>query len=257
MDNMCFIKAGLVSIIMPAYNNEQYINESISSVIVQTYTNWELIVIDDASDDNTLTLVKRFTDKRIKIISNPINKGVAATRNIGIKAARGQYIAFLDSDDLWFSNKLSLQITALKENNSAVCSHGSYIRIDSNGKHLGRVKAKNDVFLKTLYKGNLIGNLTGVIDRFKVGTILQKSVNHEDYLMWLEVLSLKSENYSLAIRDNIAQYRVHAASLSSNKFKSLVWHWLILRKQQKLNLCSSCYYILHYIFRGIRKRMYL
>ena len=254
MDNTRYIKAGLVSIIMPAYNNEHYIVESISSVLLQTYTNWELIVIDDASNDNTSSVLDRFTDKRIKLISNSINKGVAATRNIGIKAASGQYIAFLDSDDLWFRNKLSLQITALEEDINAVCSHGSYIRIDSSGKHLGCVKAKSNVFLNTLYKGNSIGNSTGMIDRSRVGTIFQKPVNHEDYLMWLNVLSLKNGSYSLAITDVVAQYRVHATSLSSNKFKSLAWHWQILRKQQKLGVCFSCYYLLHYLVSAIRKR---
>tara|TARA_R110001583_G_scaffold69129_2_gene196179 strand:- start:20884 stop:21657 length:774 start_codon:yes stop_codon:yes gene_type:complete len=254
MDINRIIKGGLVSIIMPSYNNGQYINKSISSVLSQTYTNWELIIIDDASDDNTLSVVRYFTDKRIKVFSNSINKGVSRTRNIGIEAARGQYIAFLDSDDLWFPNKLSLQITALKENVNAVCSHGSYIRTDLNGKHLGYVKAESNVYLNTLYKGNFIGNLTGIIDRSKVGTILQKPVGHEDYLMWLDVLSLKNGSYSLAIIDVVAQYRVHAKSKSSNKFKSLVWHWEILRKQKKLTVCFSCYYILHYLVNAIKKR---
>lgn len=244
----------LVSIIMPAHNCEVYIKESIQSVLSQSYKDWELLIVNDFSTDSTLDIVLSFEDPRIHIISNSSNLGVAETRNIAIGMAKGQYIAFLDSDDTWRAEKLTKQISALQLDQYAVCCHSSFSRVNDQGKHLCNVTALERVDISLMRKSNLIGNLTGIIDRNKIGTVMQKKVKHEDYVMWLDVLSKKPNIYSIGIVEILANYRVCNISLSGNKLQSIVWHWTVLRKEQGLRLCSALYYLSHYIFYGIKKR---
>ena len=239
---------------MPAYNCGQFIEESIRSVISQSYESWELIVVNDCSSDNTLAILEKIQEPRITIISNKINMGVADTRNVAIGTARGQYISFLDSDDLWLPEKLTKQVKALQANSKAVCSHTSFLRMDEQGKYLCDVKAIEKVTLSLMRKGNFIGNLTGLIDRQRAGTVLQKKIKHEDYLMWLNVLEKQDGCYSIGIADVLAKYRVCESSVSSNKFKSVSWHWKILRQEQNMNIFIASYYLSHYIFYAIKKR---
>jgi glycosyltransferase involved in cell wall biosynthesis len=245
---------GLVSIVMPAHNCEAYIHESIQSVLSQSYIDWELIIVNDFSSDNTLDIISTFEDPRIHIISNSSNRGVAETRNTAIGIAKGQYIAFLDSDDLWLPEKLSKQISALQSDDNAVCSHSSFSRINASGELLCYVTAIKKINLSLMRKSNFIGNLTGIIDRNKVNTIVQKNVKHEDYIMWLDVLSNRPNNYSIGITEVLAKYRVCNISISSNKLQSIIWHWSVLRKEQGLRLFSAIYYLAHYIYYGIKKR---
>ena len=248
-------KEHLVSIIMPAYNCEAFIKESIESVMAQTYTHWELIIVNDCSTDNTLAVVTEFSDPRVTLINNEVNLGVANSRNIAIEKAEGRFIAFLDSDDLWYSTKLEKQVIALcKAGENTVCSHSSYERIDEFGSVLTRVSIKNSVKFKTLLKSNFIGNLTGIIDRSKVVLPKQKEVKHEDYVMWLEILSSGQDFYSLGVPEVLAKYRVRAGSISANKLKSLTWHWHILRYHMRLNIFQSSLFILNYLYFASRKR---
>lgn len=248
-------KHQLVSIIMPAYNCEAFIKESIESVIAQTYSDWELIIVNDCSTDNTQAVITEFSDTRITLINNKVNQGVANSRNIAIEKAEGRFIAFLDSDDLWYNTKLEKQVMALdKAGANAVCSHSSYERIDELGCILTRVSIKNSVDFKTLLKSNFIGNLTGIIDRSKVTLPKQKKVKHEDYVMWLEVLSSKKSFFSLGVPEVLAKYRVRAGSISANKFKSLTWHWHILRYHMRLNIFQSSLLILNYLYFASKKR---
>ncbi|ELV7518900.1 glycosyltransferase family 2 protein, partial [Photobacterium damselae] len=156
---------------MPAYNAGSTIQESIDSVISQTYDNWELIVIDDYSTDDTVSRVNSFHDKRIKLIKNDINRGVAITRNIGIQKTSSRFIAFLDSDDLWLPEKIELQVKELLSSENAVCSHSGFYRIDRDGNTINEVQAEKIVNARKQRYGNFIGNLTGIIDTKKLGYI--------------------------------------------------------------------------------------
>ncbi|HIF9371761.1 TPA: glycosyltransferase family 2 protein [Photobacterium damselae] len=242
-----------VSIIMPAYNAGETILESIESVIEQTYQNWELIIIDDCSNDDTITKVNMINDARVILLKNSINSGVALSRNNGIKKVTGRFIAFLDSDDLWLPEKLETQVAELLKHKNAVCCHSGFYRMDAKGNNINEVKAVNIVDAKKQLYGNFIGNLTGVIDLAKLGYIpLQKNTKHEDYLMWYEVLNSKN-NFSIGIDKPLAKYRVHQ-SVSSNKFKSIYWHWLIIRNEMKLNYIKSVYFFIGYIINATKKR---
>lgn len=245
----------LVSIIMPAYNAGKFIEASITSVIQQTYDKWELIIINDCSTDNTLEILKNVNDSRISIINNERNLGVAETRNNGLMQAKGQYLAFLDSDDLWLKDKLRIQVIELKANVNAICCHGSFQRIDEFNNVIGMVNAVNYVDYKLMQKGNFIGNLTGIIDRNKINfAIQQKNIKHEDYLMWLEILKSNNKNHSIGIKYICAKYRVHTKSVSANKFNSMHWHWSILRSQLKLGLFTSIKNIICYVYYAVQKR---
>ena len=245
----------LVSVIMPAYNAGKFLEGSIASVMQQTYDKWELIIINDCSTDNTFDILKNVNDPRISIINNESNLGVAETRNHGLMKAKGQYLAFLDSDDIWLKSKLKVQLIELKANVNAVCCHTSFQRIDESNNIIGRVNAVDYVDYKLMQKGNFIGNLTGIIDRNKINLdIQQKRVKHEDYLMWLEILKFDKKNYSIGLKNVYAKYRVHTKSVSANKFKSMKWHWNILRGQLKLSLFASIINIFYYVFYAIKKR---
>ncbi|WP_045499812.1 glycosyltransferase family 2 protein [Vibrio hyugaensis] len=246
--NMC------VSVIMPAYNSDMFIHRSIESILNQTYTDLELIIINDKSIDDTMNVVKSFTDERIKVISNQVNLGVALTRNEGLKVAKGRFIAFLDSDDIWNPRKLELQVKALLDDQNAACCHTAYERINEHDEKIGHVRAVEKVDHKLLLRGNFIGNLTGVIDTNKIPfKVEQVNVKHEDYLMWLNILKGSDKHYSIGINEPLAKYRVHT-SLSSNKFKSMYWHWSILRKQLNINAIRSFYYLTNYTFNALKKR---
>lgn len=241
---------GLVSIIMPAFNAEKTISQSISSVLNQSYENFELIIIDDSSTDKTLDIARGNDDKRIKIISNTINSGVAKSRNIGIATANGQYIAFLDSDDLWYKDKLEKQIHAMKSYKVA-CSHGQYDLIDENGHHLDKkIIAKSIVNIIDMRKYNHIGNLTGLYDCWEIGKIYQDNIGHEDYRMWCEVLK---RTKSIGINDTIASYRIRKGSVSSNKIRCISWHYNALRTSHNINILQRTYYMTHYLINGIKK----
>ncbi|WP_425880017.1 glycosyltransferase family 2 protein [Acinetobacter sp. TWP2-2-3] len=248
----------LVSIIMPAYNAEKLISDSINSVLSQTYKNFELIVIDDCSQDQTSQVVENFIlkDKRVKLIKNIKNKGVAETRNTGLDQAKGDYVAFLDSDDKWDNNKLEKQLAVLKERNDVDVVYGSYYRFNNDGiKNI--VKVPNLLDKKELLKGNPIGNLTAIYNFKKYSQIRQKNIGHEDYLFWLEIFNSSPDVKGIGIQEPIAYYRVaeDAKNLSGNKLKAASWTWTIYRKHLKLNLISSLFYFSYYMIKAILKRV--
>ena len=221
-----------VSIVMPAYNAESTIKKSIESVLSQTYEDWELIIVDDSSTDKTVDLIKAYVakDERITLVTSNVNNGVVKSRNAAIKKAGGRYIAFLDSDDYWTDDKLSLQVQILI-NTSACCTHSSYYRFTSEGVE-SMVECLPRVTRQDMLSSNKIGNLTGVYDVHKVGKKFQKEVGHEDYLMWLDVLN---EGFSIGVKKPLAYYRVSSLSLSSNKVKAAYWHYLILKNEVGLS----------------------
>lgn len=238
------------SVIMPAYNAEKTIRDSIISVLEQTHTNFELLIINDNSSDETLNIIKSFSDNRIKVITNEKNLGVAESRNKGIKLSSGRYIAFLDSDDLWFPVKLEKQFKVFLEGYKIVCS--AYITIDNDFFSNQSVFFKENLTYSDMLYSNFIGNLTGVYDSLHLKKVYQKKIGHEDYIMWLELM--KIADCAFCIKEPLAAYRISNKSLSSNKLKAMKWQWNIYRKELNLNFMRSAYYFSYYIFNAFKKR---
>ena len=243
----------LVSIITPVYNSQDYLEETILSVLNQTYSNWELLLIDDCSTDNSYEIIKKYLekDKRIKYLKNDKNSGPAITRNRGIKEAKGEYIAFLDSDDLWYENKLERQINFMQTNN-IVISHGDYEMIDENGKYLKSVNTKIELDYFNLLKENQIKTSFLILNHSKIKDIYFPNIRHEDFACFLDILK-KYKVKSVKLKEKVGKYRVLTKSLSGNKLKSAMWTWNIYRKYEKLNLFQSIYYFINYALNGVIK----
>ncbi len=239
---------------MPCHNGSSFISVAIQSVINQTYENWELLVIDDCSKDDSVQIIQSFAnnDKRIKLLHTQKSTGYPSdVRNVGIKAATGRFIAFLDCDDMWLPEKLEHQLKPFDKAEVAV-AYSWYIKMDEDGnQHEKPVKSPELVSYKNLLGGNVIGNLTGVYDAQKVGKVYQKQIHHEDYLMWLEILK---HGYKAVNTNSVeAVYRESKNSLSGSKLKALAWTWNIFYKELHLNLFISIKYFFEYCFKAICK----
>lgn len=251
MHNVIQVSVPAVSVIMPAYNSRATIAESIQSVIDQTFSDWELLVIDDCSPEPIADIVESFHDERIRYIRLAENQGVAVARNTGIAKAKGRYIAFLDSDDLWLPEKLSAQLHFMKEHQYAF-TYTRYSQFtDDPTKPIRLVKTKPSVDYKHLLRGNDIGCLTVMIDQKQVSQVKMPTMYHEDYITWLTVLKKDKRAYSLA--KDLARYRINKTSLSGNKKKSFHGTWNVYRRSQGLSLWKSVYYMIYYIISGIKK----
>lgn len=227
---------------MPTYNSEDYVGESIRSVQQQTYENWELIIADDLSSDSTVKLVESFAenDSRIKLIKSDRNLGPAGARNIAIDAAQGEYIAFLDSDDLWYPEKLEKQI-AFMENNGYVFTYTSYEKINGDSEPIGVVlSAPSKVnYKRMLYCGDPIGNLTVVYNSEKLGKFFVPDIKkRNDFALWLRIMHNCS--YGHGIKEVLAKYRVHSGSVSSARKRELIkYHWYLYRHIENLSFVKS------------------
>lgn len=238
----------LVSIITPLYNSEKYIAETIESVLAQTYSNWEMIIVDDCSKDNGVEIVEKYQekDKRIKLYKNKENKGGAGTRNVAIEKANGKYIAFLDSDDLWKKEKLEKQISFM-ESLDCSFSYTKYERISEKGKKLNLIsKIPKTLNYKELLKVNPIGCLTAVYDTEKLGKIYLPEIKiGQDFALWLEVMKKAKE--ARGLEENLAEYRYREMSLSKNKKKKIICMWEIYRKYNNQSIFKSIIYIFYNI----------
>ncbi|MFE4238724.1 glycosyltransferase family 2 protein [Peribacillus butanolivorans] len=232
----------LVSIITPMFNSEKYIVEAITSVINQSHQNWEMIIIDDCSTDNSKKIVEKYKkeDPRIKLIIQHDNTGVAVARNRGIREAKGKYLAFLDSDDIWPKMKLSKQIEFMEKKNCAF-SFTSYEIMNDSGEMTGKViKVPEKVNYQELLRGNIIGCLTVLIDLDKVSDVKMPNIRHEDYATWLSILN-KNDLSAQGINTPLAYYRKANNSLSSNKFKTISWTWNIYKRHLQMGFVESFY----------------
>ncbi len=241
----------LVSIIMPVHNGAETIGESIESVLAQTYANWELIIIDDCSTDGTQKVIEGYSDQRIRYCCLPQNCGVAQARNKGISMAAGRYIAFLDSDDLWLSEKLMRQLAFMRQKNCGF-SYTEYRQFTGTIENTNRLVRVHDcVDYQELIKGNDIGCLTVMLDRKVFPKVEMPSSRHEDYITWLNLLQGGRKAYG--IHEDLARYRKSDKSLSSNKWHSLRWTWDVYRKSQKLPRHEAFKNMCYYILKGLRK----
>lgn len=234
----------LISIITPTYNCERFIGETIESVLKQSYKNWEMIIVDDCSTDNTYDVVKKYADNdsRIKYYLLEENSGAAVARTKAMQLATGDYIAFLDSDDLWISNKLECQLKFMKENNyNFTCTE--YEQIDENGKSLNKIiKVKN----KTNYNGVLlscpVGNSTVMYNVSKMGKFQVPNIRkRNDDALWLQML--KKEEYIYGIKEVSMKYRIRENSISSNKVDLVKYHWYLYREIEGLSVIRSMLHI--------------
>ena len=241
----------LVSIITPLYNASEWLEKTVNSVLEQTLRDWELIIVDDCSRDNSYDIARQLSlkDKRIKVYQLKTNSGAAAARNKAIKEAKGRYIAFLDSDDLWFPTKLEEQIKFMKAEHIDF-SYSAYEKINEEGIVFDIVNVPKKLDYRTLLKTNYIGCLTAIYDTNSLGKIyMPTNTKREDFATWL--LILKEIDYAYAIDKSLAQYRVYDEQSSSKKLNMAKENWKLYRDIEKLGLLPSCYYFLHYAIRGI------
>ncbi|MBE3644431.1 glycosyltransferase family 2 protein [Bacillus cereus] len=246
-------KAPHVSVITPSYNSIRFIGETIVSVQNQSYENWEMIIVDDASTDESVTKIKEIIegDSRIRLVSLKENIGAAKARNIAIQEARGRYIAFLDSDDIWLPHKLKTQLLFMEEMNVSF-SYASYSLIDENGNELNRkVNVPKSVDYHCLAGNTIIGCLTVIIDRERIPYIEMPSVQPEDTALWLKLLHEGHE--AKGIQQVLARYRIVANSVSRNKIKAAFRYWKLLRDQKCLNAVQIFYYFSKYAYHAYRK----
>lgn len=245
----------LVSIIMPLYNGEKFVEITLESVLKQTYKNWELLITNDGSKDNSPKIVEEYVkkDERIKLF-NQINKGSAAARNNSLREAKGKYIVFLDSDDIWENNFLEEQIKFLEEKNASLV-FSSYKRINEDGKEiLEPFIVPEKVSYKNLLKTCSLTCLTSIYDREKTGIIYfneeLKSLR-DDYVMWLTML--KKVDFAYGNKEVLASYRIFSNSTTGKKFKVLKPQFLVYYKIEKLGLIKSLYYFINWIFISLKK----
>lgn len=245
----------LVSIITPSYNTALYIAETIKSVQAQTYINWEMIIVDDCSTDNTDEVVASFFyDSRIRYIKNKKNSGAAVSRNYALREAKGKWIAFLDSDDLWMPDKLQKQISFMKENNYHF-SYTDYIEIDEESKANGKIVTGPRCITKYgMYNYCWIGCLTVMYDANTVGLIQIADIKkNNDYAMWLKVCR-KSNCYLL--EETLAKYRKRSGSISNHGYvKMIKWHYKLYRDAENKNLMYSLLLTVRNLFFGVFKKL--
>ncbi|AUC74759.1 glycosyltransferase family 2 protein [Olleya sp. Bg11-27] len=240
----------LVSIITPLYNSEVFLEDTITSILNQTYSNWELLLIDDCSTDGTEALAFRYRDNypNIRVFKNQSNSGAAVSRNKGIAEAKGVFIAFLDADDLWKINKLEVQIKFMQANNCSV-SYTSYEQIDEFSKPLHKlVKVLPKLSYGKILKSNYIGNLTGVYNASVLGKIIVPNLRkRQDWLMWLSAIK-KSGKPALGVPESLAYYRVRRDSISSNKMALLKHNYWVYKKGLGYSTLKSFYRMLVFIW---------
>ncbi len=244
----------LVSVITPSYNTARYISDTIESVLAQTYTNWEMIIVDDCSTDNTDEIVKPYlADSRIKYLKNKKNSGAAISRNYALREAKGRWIAFLDSDDLWLHDKLEKQI-AFMEHNGYAFTFTDY-RIQLNGNWLPYVYTGPDVVTKRkMYNYCYFSTITVMYDANKIGLVQIADLRkNNDYAMWLKVIE-KSPCYRLP--ECLSYYIKHDDSVSGGrKWKLIKWHYILFRKGLEKNIFISTLLTVNNLFYGVLKKI--
>lgn len=248
------LKQGLVSIISPGYNSAHFYPDVIESVRAQTYTDWELlVVIDEGTRDGTEQLIKSWEskDSRIRLLKVTQGKGLALSRNYALAHSRGQYIAFLDSDDLWLPQKLELQ-TQFMQNHKLVISCTAFRRISENLSLTGHIiNVPEHITYKTLLVNNVMGCLTVMIDQTQTGLLRFQETKHEDYLLWLSIL--KKGHKAGGLNQDLARYRIVSNSRSANKLEMFRFRWKILTESENLNFLSAAKYLMLYVFTSLKK----
>jgi teichuronic acid biosynthesis glycosyltransferase TuaG len=259
----------LISIVMPAFNAERFIEEAVSSVLQQTYSSWKLFIIDDCSTDGTGAILRELQTKDARIEIREVLKrvGPGGARNIGLQMAKGKYVAFLDSDDMWAADKLEIQVGAMQEKD-AVLSFTGYKRMDVHSRAFGHdILPPRTVSYRQLLRSNVIGCSTAMVDRYAIGTITFPEIEkRQDLGFWLQILKVIEASHRdattrsealvskvLGVRESLCYYRVHEAGISSNKLLAAKYQWRIYREIESLSIWESIYYFFFYALNGIQK----
>ena len=243
-----------VSIIMPSYNTAKFIAESINAVLNQTYSDWELIIVDDCSTDNTDEVVATFTDQRIRYLKNEENSGAAVSRNRALKEAKGKWIAFLDSDDLWMQDKLEKQIKFMEDNGYGF-SYTRYQEIDEQSAPLGvEISGPKKISKTGMFRYCWPGCLTVMYNAQSVGLIQIEDIKkNNDYAMWLKVV--RKEKCFL-LDETLGLYRKRKGSISNHGYMKLIkWHYRLFRHAEKKNPISAFVLTVRNLFYGVIKKI--
>lgn len=249
----------LVSIIIPVYNANKYIEATVKSVIEQSYKNWELLLVDDGSTDGSTETINRIVKEdntnRIIALFPPKHGSAAKARNYGLENAKGRYIAFLDADDLWEKDKLLKELTFMKEKNAGFVFSG-YEFADADGNGTGKVvKVPETLNYKQALKNTTIFTSTVLLDTEKIDRELIKmpEIKSEDTATWYQIL--RNGNLAYGLDENLVKYRRVARSLSSNKVEAIRRIWNLYRKSEKLSVIYSAYNFVFWAFRAVIRRI--
>lgn len=234
----------LVSIITPNYNSEKFIAQTLQSIRAQTYKNWELIIVDDCSTDKSLDIIETYskTDKRIKVIKLNENSGAGIARNKAIEEATGNFIAFLDSDDLWHPEKLEKQLAFMVQNNYNLTYTSYNVFIEKDAEPNKIVLCKPTLNYSQMLYSNKIGCLTAMYNKDNLGKIYMPEIRkRQDYALWLKIL--KKEERAYGLQEVLACYRDRNNSISNNKIEMLKWNWILYKKVEELSYFQSLFYV--------------
>lgn len=254
------MKEDMVSIITPVYKCEKLIEETIKSVLNQTYKNWEWLLVDDCTPDNSAEIIKKYQEKdnRIKYFKLNENSGAAIARNKALSESRGRFVAYLDADDLWKNNKLEKQVSFMRENGYAF-SCTDYEKIDENGNSLNKiVTIPKEVTYEFFLRNTIIQTVGVMVDTKLTGKEIIKMPNirrRQDAATWCQLLKNGFNCYECP--ENLSYYRVVSNSLSSNKFKAVKMNWYWYRKIEKLPFWKACYCFIGYAWNACKKRIYI
>lgn len=240
-----------VSIVTPSYNCSSFISDTIKSVLQQSFSDWQMIIVDDCSTDNSVEVIQSFVkkDPRFYLIKLSKNSGAAVARNKAIEAAQGRYIAFLDSDDLWLPDKLEKQLSFMQEYDYPF-TYTAYDKIDKDGKVFGHIGVPDRVSYSDLLKSCSVGCLTAMYDTTYFGKEAMPLIRkRQDLGLWLRLL--KKTDYAYGLNEILAQYRVRKNSISSNKTNAAKFTWRLYREIEGFSLIKSSYYFSHYAVRGV------
>lgn len=243
----------LVSIITPAFRAASFIGETIKSVIAQTYPNWEMLIAEDCSPDDTREVIRQWAlvEPRVKLVSMERNGGPALARNAALELAKGRWIAFLDSDDLWLPDKLERTIAHAQARQAALVFTG-FRRISADGSATGRyVDVPYTLSYHQLLGNTAIATSTVMLDRNLVGEVRMKKTYYDDFSCWLQIL--KRGHLAFGLDEDLMRYRVMNQSVSRNKRRSALHVWRAYRDLEKLNLPLSLWYFSRYAIRGLLK----
>ena len=250
------LKNSLVSIVTPVHNGEDFFAETIRTVLSQSYTSWEWIIVDDGSTDKTLDIIKEHKSKKIKIIESQGNNGAAKSRNKGIKASNGDFLCFLDADDLWEPKKIEKQINFMKEKDCAF-SFTSYEFADSFGNPNGKiVSVPAKISYEQALKNTTIWTSTVMFDMKKLSkeeVTMPDVWRGQDTATWWKVL--KKIDCAYGLNEVLSYYRRGRASLSSNKFTALKRTWNLYRNVERFGIVKSMMYFVAYCFNAVRRRI--
>jgi teichuronic acid biosynthesis glycosyltransferase TuaG len=247
------IPADLVSIITPAYNAGRFIADAVATVRAQTHVNWELLIVDDCSSDDTVQRAQRAaaSDSRVELIRQQRNSGPACARNAALSAARGRWIAFLDADDYWLPEKLERQL-AFHQASGAKITFTEFRRVTEDGSAVGRhVRVPDRLSYHALLRNTAIATSAVLVDRNRTGSFRMKETYYDDYACWLELL--RPGGCALGLHQDLMRYRVRRASVSRDKAHSARKVWHIYRQIEGLNLATSAWCFMHYAVRGLIK----